>query len=190
MAKPEIKDFCIGFSKMRKMARRDTAKFLLAYLKIVLNEKNWAEVSRVKEELHRMCLEDSMGIVVRSRFQQNAEEERGSIFHAARESKNDKNNINKLKVDNSIVENKEQIEDIVTSYFNSLFNGYHNYNLEDTGRSFTPDYRNLDKFLTGIGKLNNQESQGLHADLIMEDLDDVLKTCKNNKAPGLDGLPY
>ena len=55
MAKPEIKDFCIGFSKMRKMARRDTAKFLLAYLKIVLNEKNWAEVSRVKEE-HIACV--------------------------------------------------------------------------------------------------------------------------------------
>ena len=43
-AKPEIKDFCIGFSVQRKLRRDDTKKFLLSYLKLVLERKDWSEV--------------------------------------------------------------------------------------------------------------------------------------------------
>ena len=190
VAKPEIKDFCIGYSKIKHMSRKNTTSFLLSYLKIVTEDKNWSEVLRVKEELHKICLKDLMGIVVRSRFQQNVEEEKGSLYHAAREMKNSQNNIHALKVNNVIVENKKKIEEIVTSFFHALFNGYHNTNLENTGKSFTPDYSNLDNYLSGLGSLSDSESNNMHADIKMEELDEILKTCKNNKSPGLDGLPY
>ena len=65
-AKPEIKQFCLVFSKNRKRSRLDKKKFLYSYLKIVLDEKNWNEVARVREELHGMMLHDSMGIIIRS----------------------------------------------------------------------------------------------------------------------------
>ena len=71
--------------------------FLFSYLKTCLENKNWNEVARVKEELRTMFLVDSMGVIIRSRYQQNAEEERGSLFHAARESRNDKNNLKKQR---------------------------------------------------------------------------------------------
>ena len=119
-AKAEIKEFCIGFSKMKKASRNDTTRFLLSYLKIVTQEKNWTEVLRIKEEIHRMCLRDTMGIVVRSRFQQNSEEERGSIYHAAREAKNSKNNIDALKFNGDVVRNQDRIEKIVTTFFKAL----------------------------------------------------------------------
>ena len=83
-------------------------KFLLAYLKIVLKSKDWSEVARVKHELKTIFLEDSMGFVIRSRYKQNAEEEKASIFHAAREVKNDQNNINSLKINGNTV--KDRIE--------------------------------------------------------------------------------
>ena len=76
VAKPEIKDFCVAFSKHKRAARMDNIKFLLSYLKIVLFEQNWEEVVRVKSEVHNIVIHESMGIVIRSRYQQNAEEEK------------------------------------------------------------------------------------------------------------------
>ena len=86
-AKPEIKDFCIGFSVQRNRQRADTKRFLLSYLKLVFAEKNWEEVARVKEKLDIMLKADAMGVVIRSRFKQNSEDEKASLYHAARESK-------------------------------------------------------------------------------------------------------
>ena len=88
LAKPEIKDFCIGFSIQRKLRREHTKKLLLSYLKVALVRKDWSEVGRVKSELDLMLRADAMGFVVRSRFKQNAEEEKASLYHAAKEVKN------------------------------------------------------------------------------------------------------
>ena len=109
VAKPEIKDFCIGFSIHRKLCRDHTKKYLLSYLRLVLTRKNWDEVARVKEQLEAMFKADAMGIVIRSRFKQNAENEKASLYHAARESKNDKNNINKLKIDGKVIGDRKKI---------------------------------------------------------------------------------
>ena len=40
VAKPQIRDFCIAFSKHRRAARTDTIKFLLSYLKICFEDLN------------------------------------------------------------------------------------------------------------------------------------------------------
>ena len=85
LAKPEMKDFCIGFSVQRNRQRADNKRFLLSYLKLVLAEKNWEEVARVKEKLDTMLKADAMGVVIRSRFKQNSEDEKASLYHAARE---------------------------------------------------------------------------------------------------------
>ena len=80
--KPTVKNFCIDFSKERNARRKDTKKFWLAYLKVVLTEKNWLEVTRVKGMLKDMLQEDALGYVVRSRFQNTAAEEVASLFYA------------------------------------------------------------------------------------------------------------
>ena len=43
----------------------DSKAFWLAYLKVVLIDKNWTEVARVKRLLMEMMQEDSYGYVVR-----------------------------------------------------------------------------------------------------------------------------
>ena len=189
-AKPEIKDFCIGFSINRKRRRDDTKKYLLAYLKAVLVRKNWDEVARVKEELDTMLLADAMGVVIRSRFQQNSEREKASLYHAAREAKNDKNNLSKLKIDGVIVSDKKKIEEKVVHFFTALFNGHHDVNLVDTGVPFVPDHTHLSEFLTGLGKLSNLDSSKLHEDITLDQLTSVVENSDNNKSPGLDGLSY
>ena len=96
-AKPNIKDFCFAFSAQRNLRRMDSKAFWLAYLKLVLVDKNWTEVVRVKKVLMDMMQEDTYGYIVRSRFQSNVSEETASIFHAKKEMKNAaKNNITRL----------------------------------------------------------------------------------------------
>ena len=72
--------------------------------------------------LTTMLHEDSMGFLVRSRFKQNAEHERASLFHAAREISNKKCNISSLRIQGAVNDNADQIEDEVTTFFGALFN--------------------------------------------------------------------
>ena len=190
LAKPEIKNFCIGYSVNRKFQRNHTKKFLLSYLKLVLARKNWTEVARVKEKLDIMFKADAMGIVIRSRYKQNAEDERASLYHAAREAKNGKNNIGSLKIDGKVVKDRGLIETEVLKYFGALFNGHHNVDLVDTGIPFVPDDQYLRDFLEGLGSLSDADSDNLHKDIVKEEMDEVIKNCDNNKSPGLDGLSY
>ena len=190
VAKPEIKDFCVGFSVYRKRKRDHTKKFLLSYLKLVLAKKNWEEVARVREKLDSMMKEDALGVVIRSRFKQNSENEKASLYHAAREAKNDRNNVNGLKVGGRVVKDKKIIEEEVIKYFGALFNGYHNTDLVDTGLSFIPDNNFLSEFLENLGQLSDVDRDKLHGEISLEELDEIVKNLDNNKSPGLDGLPY
>ena len=55
-----------------------------------------------------------MGIIIRSRSNQNAEEEKASLYHAARLANNEKNNIEALKINGSVVKDQGVIEKTVT----------------------------------------------------------------------------
>ena len=190
LAKPEIKDFCVGFSVQRKLQRDHSKRFLLSYLKLVLAEKNWEEFARVRGKLDTMLKADAMGIVIRSRFKQNSEDEKASLFHAARELKNDKNNVKSLKIGGVTVNDQGKIEEEVLKFFGALFNGHHDVNLVDTGVPFVADNKYLGEFLEGLGNLSDTDRDKLHVDLTMEELSEVIKNADNNKSPGLDGLPY
>ena len=60
----------------------------------------------------------------------------------------------------------------------------------DTGVPFVPDNQHLGELLEGVGDLNDADRDKLHEDIKMEELDEVVKNCENNKSPGLDGLTY
>ena len=190
LAKPEIKNFCIGYSINRKYQRNNTKKFLLSYLKLVLAKKNWDEVARIKEKLDIMIKADAMGFVVRSRYNQNAEGERASLYHAAREAKNGKNRVGGLRVAGNVVKNKNIVEKEVLKYFGALLNGHHNVELVDTGIPFVPDNHNLGEFLEGLGQLSDEDRDKLHRDIENDEMAEVIKNCANNKAPVLDGISY
>ena len=190
-AKPSIKEFCILFSKRRNKRRIDTKKFWFAYLKTALLARNWGEVARIKNEVSKLLLEDTSGYVIRSRFKYNASNEVASLYHANKELKNSKkNSLNKLKINDVIIEDADIIEAEVSKFFHALFNGYHDSSLVDTGSPFVPDYSGLDSYLDGLGSLPDLARDELEKDMLMEELGEIVKECENNKSPGLDGLSY
>ena len=190
-AKPGIKSFCIWFSTYLRAVKRDTKRFMFAYLKVAQVNENWAEVVRVKQELSKIIDQEALGFVIRSRFQQNAEKEKASIYHANREMKNSKKcNLNQLKINGEIVNEEKVIEEKVTSFFKALLNGHHDRNLEDTGSPFSPDWSHLDEFLDGLGRLDDDQRDNMHRDIEFDELENVVKSCEANKSPGLDGISY
>ena len=190
-AKPGMKSFCIWFSTYLRAVKKDTKKFLFAYLKVAQENGNWAEAVRVKQELSSIIDQEALGFVIRSRFQQNAEKEKASLYHANREMKNSKKcNLSKLKIDGSIVADKKIIKETVTGFVKALFNGYHDRNLVNTGSSFIPDWSHLDEFLTGLGRLDDAQKTHMHRDIEEDELENVVKACETNKSPGLDGISY
>ena len=191
VAKPSFREFCILFSSRRAKRRDDTKKFWFAYLKLVLNLKKWDEVSRIRKKLSNLLDEDSYGHTIRSRFKNNASEEMASLYHANQEVKNgNKNSINALKIDGKKECDSKIIEEKVIEFFTALFNGHHNSKLEDTGSPFKPDYSGLDSYLQDLGTLPGPESKGLETRMNIEELRQIVKSCGNNKSPGLDGLSY
>ena len=137
-----------------------------------------------------MLYMDAMGFVVRSRFQQNAEEERASVFHAAKELRNNKKSVSALKI-NGVIENDEKIiEDNVTVYFNALFNGHHSTALIDMKSPFKPKNEYMSEMLQYLTKMDAQDIEGMEDEATLDEIEYVVKHCSSNKAPGLDGLSY
>ena len=50
-AKVNIRTFCMGVSDHLARIRRDTKRYLFAYLNVVLCDGNWKEVARVRKQL-------------------------------------------------------------------------------------------------------------------------------------------
>ena len=87
-------------------------------------------------------------------------------------------------------EDKDVINEEVTSYFNALFNGHHGPDMRDTGEPFKPDNSELDSFLHGLSTLPNDVRDAMEKDMVIEELEEIVKECQHNKSPGLDGLCY
>ena len=192
LAKPTFKQFSMGVSERLAYVRKNTKGFLFSYLGKVIRKGNWKEVSRVRKQIQSLLEKESMGFIVRSRYKENIESEKASLFHLNRENKKiKKNSLESLKIGGKAVTDKTKIEAEVLKYFGALFNGHHDRNGEDTGLPFVPDFTDLPDFLDNIGKLSQASQANLVKALTYEQVKCVIfKKCEKNKSPGLDGLPY
>ena len=190
-AKPAIRQFLMDFSAARAKTRRDTKEFLYAMLNKGVERGDVSQITSVRGKLQDMLREDHMGFVIRSRFQENIEAEKASIYHMNREKKNAKaGNLEQLMIGGVMVEDKQRIENHVTRFYTKLFHGYHGPNGKLMGEPFEPDFGELDQFLRDLPKLSAVSRDKMTRPVSLAELEFVLKKASNNKSPGLDGLPY
>ena len=193
LAKPVIREFCMDVAERLAFVRKNTRQFLFSYLGLVIRKGNWKEVARVRKKIKKMLEKESMGFVVRSRFQENLESEKSSLFYLNRENKNhQKSTLSSMKINNQISSDKTKIEEEVQKYFGALFNGHHDRDGVDTGHPFIPDYADLPNFLENLSKLSQTSKHNLVKSLSYYEQVKfvVFKKYARNKSPGLDGLPY
>ena len=190
-AKKEIREFLQHFSATRQRVRRELKQMLCFMLDRALDKKDYNEVAMVRGRLQEMMYRDNMGFVIRSRFKENHEVERASLYHINREKKHAKvGNLSKLMINGKVETDRAKIEKEVLGFFGKLFHGHHGKNGEDMGEPFKPDYTHLDEFLEDLGKLSPNSSNIIEKPVTKEELEYALKKADNNKSPGLDGLPY
>ena len=110
-----------------------------------------------------MLVKEVHGLVVCSRYQQNLEEEKATLFHQNREVKMSKNTkLSKLKRSvSTITQDEELIAEDCWNFFDALLNGRHDKDLQDTGQTFRPSLEYLPEFLAGLPTLSQQNGEEL-----------------------------
>ena len=190
-AKPEIRIFLQNFSATLARTRRDLKELLCFMLDKAMAEKNWNEVAMVRGKLQTIMFKDNMGFVVRSRFKENQEVERASLYHINREKKNAQGgNLESLMIGGKVETARKKVEPEVINFFGNLFTGKHGRNGVETNEPFQPDYTELDDFLEGLGKLSDESRDIIEKPIVVVELELALEKAANNKSPGLDGIPY
>ena len=198
-AKPALITFCKSISVALAKKRRVFKNFLFALLRVATRSENWTLVTQTKEKLQTIFNFEAHGLIIRSREKQNAEEESASLYHL---SKIPKSGLTSLKVSEDgvvgykaganmqVTRDQDRIEQKTVHFMNALLNGRQDQKLQDTGVTFQPDYSDLEYFLSSLSQLSQDSQNSLVVPLTFEEVEGVLKSCQNGKAPGLDGLPY
>ena len=195
-AKPALRQLCQLYSRRAAEDRKEMKELVYGQLSMALERQNWGLVALLKEQLRQLLLYEQEGIIIRSRHQQEAEEERAGLFHAGKEVKNAaKNGLERLKVAREgggfdIIEEEEKIEEALYRFNDALFNARLDGNLCETGVTTLPQlHLHQDEFLTDLPKISEASGRRLVAKLTVEEVEDYLKQMENGKSPGEDGLP-
>ncbi len=186
-AKPEIIRFLKIFSRSLALERKQTKEGFYCLLKLAIDcgMAGFDEALDLKHRINYINQREMEGVKVRSRFQENIEKERGSLYHLAREKKNGKrNNLEVLKIDGDNVSDQVKIQEKVLDYFEKLFNGR-----LDREEDFVMDVEKLPDLLNdNLGRLSDADKEMFCQPFSMDELEFVIKNLPNNKSPGLDGL--
>ena len=175
---------------MAARCKKGLKEMLMVMLECALEEKDWVQVAIIRGRLRQIMREQSMGFKVRSRYKENLECERASLYHVNREKKKSgQRNISKLLVEGVEVEDKDTVENEVCNYFGALFGGHHRRGGVNVGRPFEPDFTHINEFLEGLGKLSDASKAKVEKEINMTELEQAIKDLQTNKSPGLDGLP-
>ena len=75
------------YSAMTARLRRDTKDMLMVMLTTAITDKDWLQVAIIRRRLKDIMNKDNLGFCVRSRFKENLEGERASLYHLNREKK-------------------------------------------------------------------------------------------------------
>ena len=96
----------------------------MVMLSSALTDKDWVQVAVIWWRLKEIMNKKNLGFW--SRFKENLEGERASLYHLNREKKKaNQKSVSKLSINGNDVENKEDIEEEIAGFFGALFKGYH-----------------------------------------------------------------
>lgn len=186
-AKPVIQTFLKQFSIMVSRERKHTKEMLYILLKVELQRgmAGFAAAMDIKNRISNLLVIEAEGLKVRSRFKENLEKEKASLFHLAREKKKGaENSIEKLLLHGQEVNDPVQCEREVIGFYEPLFNGR-----QGRPQPFIMDEGVLQEFLTDrVGKLQDHDRDALDQPFTEEELKVCIKSLPNNKSPGLCGM--
>ena len=187
--KNELAEYCKSYASRRARGRKTTLSFLYNQLEFAVEICDWSAVGRLRGRIKDMLLEDSMGLVVRSKDAVISEEEVG-VFHAHKESlRGNKNVISDLDVDDNIINDPAEIKDKILSFYSSLLSGSMN-NDGVSGNVFNQDITDHSYFLEELPVISDESREAVQAEITVDEIEDALASAPEEKSPGIDGFNY
>ena len=194
-ARPASRELCQRYSARRAKERKMTKATVYRKLKNAYTEQAWTRVATLREELRQMLRYEEEGILLRSRCQGEAEEERASLYHMGRlVAKSGRVSEGKLKVkegeEEVVTDNEKRIEEELFKFHDALFNARLDENLEvqELPNRAEPDHHQ-EEFMRDLPQVSQLSSARMESRLTEEEVEEALKGMQNGKSPGEDGLP-
>ncbi len=183
MIKYEIRKFTINFSKAKKQETQKIQRDLerkLCNLERNITNANLAEYNNVKRELLKIDDDKVNGQIIRSKVQWHEEGERSTkYFLGLEKSRAVKKHAQKLMVNNGrIITNPEEILAAQAKFYETL------YSQRSCGNE--PGYEHFFDHVETLSDTDKANCEGL---ITIGECEQVLKSFKNNKSPGNDGIP-
>jgi hypothetical protein len=183
----------IKYSSLKKRNRIKQVKNLqesLAKLQDELHngpssDDTLTEINRIKKDIEEIISIDTKGSIMRSKIQWYEEGEKSSKYFLNLEKLNyNSKNIKRIENDNGeVLTDNNDILNCEVEFYKSL---YKSLNLENNEMEYADlIYNNLDN----IPKLSEDEKKDLDTEITEAEILAALKTCKNGKSPGIDGIP-
>ena len=194
-ARPASRELCQRYSARRAKERRMRKATLYGRLKKAYTEEAWSKVAILREEIRQILRYEEQGILLRSRCQSEAEEEKASLYHIGRlVSKSGRVSEGKLKIregnDEIETDDEKRIEEELFRFHDALFNAKLDENLEvQTEPSRAKIDLHQREFLSNLPQIPQLSSARMESRLTANEVEDALKGMQNGKSPGQDGLP-
>ena len=187
--KYQIRKTTMAFSKRKRQKQKDKERELEIKLinleKRLTSKENLLEYEETKQELKRIELEKIQGIIIRSRIQWHEEGERSTKFFLGLEKSNAiKKTMRRLKLPNgSFTTDPEKILHAQKQFYEKLLT-----TTVDKSNKIEQTEEDVFFKINNIPTLKENEKETCEGLISVEECEAVLKTFKNNKSPGNDGI--
>ena len=191
MIKMEIRKQSIIYSSTKKKAKIKEQNQIETIINTLENKDNLSEedatkIQENKDKLTELYNDKIRGAMLRSNALHYEQGDRPSkYFLNLEKSKQSKKSIHKL-INNEGTEltNRSDILNEIGNYYKAL---YKRQNTMDTAR---PEIKEMFLGQNGVTKLTQELKNSCEGEITLDELQKALKTSKNNKSPGIDGIPY
>ena len=182
-SKLKIKDIAIWCGKKQNDEESHDLKAMERKLKALQenNPNENIEINSLKESIQQIHQNRSEGDRIRAKAKWIEEGEKSSkFFHGLEKSRGREKSWSSVKTSSGEIKtNIAEILDEQRKFFEKL------YTNEET------DEGAMNKLLSNIDiRLTEDEKNQCEQDVRIEELNDILKTLKNESSPGMDGIPY
>jgi len=168
-------------SRMRKQKQKDLiGEINLLAVNSQISPENTAKLQELQPQLDELYSEKANGAYIRSRARWIEKGEKSSsYFFGLEKQRQTKKKINKLEINEIIIEDHKEIQNEIWLFYRNLYSS--KFKKADCDSLFN-------NITDNIQKLNEDDKNLIDDELTIAELDVALKRMKNGKSPGIDGL--